>query len=350
MSGDVSIDLSHVLVVIPCLNEEAHLPGLLDQLIAHAGSATIVVADGGSRDRSRAIVEELAARHANVRLLDNPKRLQSAAVNLAARLFGQGRKWMVRIDAHCRYPDDYIAGLLTAAHRREATSVVVPMVTRGEACFQRAVAAAQNSVLGTGGSPHRHVGAGRFVDHGHHALFRLDLFLAVGGYDESFSHNEDAELDQRLLRAGGRLWLEPGQAIVYFPRRAPLPLFRQYHGYGSGRAKTLMRHRIAIKPRQAAPLAIAPALLLALLGVLALPSSSWTLLLVLPTAGWALGCIGFGAMLAIRTRSACALASGPAAMIMHAAWSAGFWRARLLGTPPGPSPDAIIMAMADRLS
>jgi succinoglycan biosynthesis protein ExoA len=212
------------------------------------------------------------------------------------------------------------------------------------------VAAAQNSVLGTGGSPHRHVGEGRFVDHGHHALFRLDPFLAAGGYDEGFSHNEDAELDQRLLQAGGRIWLEPDQAITYFPRRAPLPLFRQYMGYGSGRARTLMRHRTPIKLRQAAPLAIAPAILLALLGVLSLPFSSTGLLLALPAAVWAILCIVIGALLAVRARSACALASGPAAMIMHAAWSTGFWKARLMRSQPGRSPDAIIAGVPDGVS
>ena len=31
---------------------------------------------------------------------------------------------------------------------------------------------------------------------------RIAAFRGVGGYDESFSHNEDAELDYRLRQAG----------------------------------------------------------------------------------------------------------------------------------------------------
>ena len=77
---------------------------------------------------------------------------------------------MVRIDAHCGYPVKYVDLLLDSAARHDATSVVVPMVTRGEACFQDAAAAAQNSVMGTGGSPHRHLVTGRYVDHGHQML------------------------------------------------------------------------------------------------------------------------------------------------------------------------------------
>lgn len=319
-----------VLIVIPCLNEEAHLPGLLGQLLAENPEATIVVADGGSTDSSRAIVGELAARHANLHLLDNPRRIQSAGVNLAAERFGQGRRWMVRVDAHCDYPAGFVAGLVAAAQARDATSVVVPMKTVGRTWFQRAVAVAQNSVLGNGGSPHRNIGAGCWVDHGHHALFDLALYRAVGGYDEGFSHNEDAELDFRLIAAGGRIWLEPALAVTYYPRRALRPLLRQYFAYGRGRARFFRRHGAALKLRQMVPLAIAPLVALAMLGILlALLHHPLWALLALPAAGWALLCQGYAVLLAVRERSHPALAAGVAAMAMHLGWSAGFLDERL---------------------
>lgn len=86
-----------VLIVVPCLNEERHLPALLADLLRDAHGACVVVADGGSTDRSRDIVLALARGHANLRLVDNPRRIQSAAVNLAARRHGARRKWLVRI-------------------------------------------------------------------------------------------------------------------------------------------------------------------------------------------------------------------------------------------------------------
>jgi len=155
-----------VLIVIPCLNEEMHLPRLLAQLLDDNPDASIVVADGGSTDGSRRIVAELAARCPRLSLMANPARLQSAGVNRAARHFAAASdgkpppRWMVRIDAHCDYPAGYVAGLVHAAEAQGATSVVVPMHTRGISCFQRGVAAAQNSRLGNGGSPHRNPGQG----------------------------------------------------------------------------------------------------------------------------------------------------------------------------------------------
>jgi succinoglycan biosynthesis protein ExoA len=311
------MELKRLLVVVPCLNEALHLVGLLEWLLREAPGSRIVVADGGSTDKSREIVAGIATANPTVILLDNAKRIQSAGVNLAVASQGHDCDWLLRIDAHCDYPDGYVAGLLSAAQRHDATSVVVPMVTKGTACFQRAVAAAQNSVLGTGGSPHRHLGEGRFVDHGHHALMRLDLFRRVGGYREDMSHNEDAELDLRLSGAGGRIWLEPDQAIVYHPRRDARALWRQYRGYGLGRARTLGLHRRAPKLRQILPLAVPAAFLL----VLAAP---WFWPAALLFAGYLLIIFGGGILVGAKAGGGCALLAGIPAAIMHMAWSIGF--------------------------
>lgn len=306
-----------VLVVIPCLNEEANLPRLLDQLIADTGGADIVIADGGSTDRSLEIVADYRRRYRNVHLLPNPRRIQSAGVNLAVTTLGHGKNWLLRIDAHCDYPQGYMAGLIDSAVRQGASSVVVPMVTRGRDCFQRACAEAQNSLIGTGGSPHRHVGEGRYVDHGHHALMQIDLFLQVGGYREAQSHNEDAELDIRLQAAGGRIWLEPSQAIVYHPRKTPGALLRQYFKYGEGRARTMRLHGTKLKPRQAVPLLVPIAIAL-------LPLALLHPIFGLPALGWAAICLLYGLLLGLRAWSICAMASGFAAMLMHLGWGSGY--------------------------
>src|SRR5690606_10797383 len=128
-----------------------------------------------------------------------------------------------------------------------------------------AVATAQNSLVGTGGSAHRTGLGGRFVDHGHHALMRISAYRAVGGYDESFRFNEDAELDYRLTRAGYRIWLTAATVMTYYPRATPSKLFKQYFGYGSGRARNILKHRMVPRIRQMLPLVILPAVALALL-------------------------------------------------------------------------------------
>ncbi|HRE42538.1 MAG TPA: succinoglycan biosynthesis protein exoa, partial [Terricaulis sp.] len=109
--------------------------------------------------------------------------------------------------------------------------------------------------------PHRNAGVRRFTDHGHHALMRTAAFRAVGGYDESFSHNEDAELDHRLIGNGARILLAGDIVVDYYPRATLRGLWRQYYMFGRGRAKTVAKHRIPLKPRQLAPALITPSAL-----------------------------------------------------------------------------------------
>ncbi|CDX40696.1 Succinoglycan biosynthesis protein exoA [Mesorhizobium sp. ORS 3359] len=310
-----------ILIVIPCLNEAAHIGGLLDQLRPAAArlGGRIVVADGGSSDGTQAIVENIVAKDPRVILLANPKRLQSAAINLAVATLGEGADYLIRIDAHGDYPDDYCDRLVEEALATGADSVVVSMLTAGTGAVQKAVAAAQNSKLGTGGSKHRHMSEGEWVDHGHHALMRIAAFSHAGGYDESFSHNEDAELDYRLRQAGYRIWMSGRTHMVYYPRSSLKSLYLQYLGYGRGRARNVLKHRMVPKVRQMVPLLVAPVVLLALFSFV-----HW--LAAVPFLLWAAVCLGYGLVTAVRQRNASIALAGVSAMVMHFGWSVGFWQ------------------------
>jgi len=327
------------LVVIPCLNEERHIAAVIESVLSDRlrDRLCIVVADGGSVDETLPIVADFAVRFANVKLLHNPRRIQSAGVNLAAKLYGRGIRWLIRIDAHASYPAGYVSGLIAEADRRRPDSVVVAMKARGTGCFQAAAAAAQNSVLGAGGSPHRNGSEEGFVDHGHHALFDMDKFLSLGGYDESQSHNEDAEFDCRLAHSGGKIWLTRAVDMTYFPRAGAGALYTQYRNYGRGRMTTILRHRLHPKLRQMLPAAVAPAVLLAAL-------SPWMPLAAVPALAWMAVCLVYGALLGLRARSVCACGAGIAAAIMHLGWSVGFWQAAIAaaarGWPPFGRPAA----------
>ncbi|WP_091914574.1 glycosyltransferase family 2 protein [Mesorhizobium sp. YR577] len=308
------------MVVIPCLNEAAHIEALIDRLTPSVErlGMKIVVADGGSTDGTQAIVQKIAASNPRVTLLDNPKKIQSAAINLAVEQFGDEFASFIRIDAHGDYPADYCDRLIEDAEETDADSVVVSMATRGFGAFQKATAIAQNSKLGNGGSPHRQGAKGHWTDHGHHAFMRVKAFRAVGGYDETFSHNEDAELDYRLRAAGYRLWMTDKTFMVYYPRASVPALFRQYLGYGRGRAKNILKHRAMPKIRQMIPLMVFPVVAGTSLAFL-----SWAA--IIPAVLWAAACLGYGVWMALSQRNPYGPLAGFSAMVMHLAWSAGFW-------------------------
>ena len=158
---------------------------------------------------------------------------------------------------------------------------------------------------------------------------RIAAFRAVGGYDENFSHNEDAELDHRLAGAGHRIWLTGRTRLTYFPRARLRALMRQYYNFGRGRARNLLKHNARPAARQAAVAMLAPAAALVLL----VPFSA---LFALPLALWLLACLAGGVMIALQTKRPEGLLAGLIAGTMHMAWSAGFWRQWLARRPAAP--------------
>lgn len=310
-----------VLVVIPTLNESRTIEAVVSALRLDPPSDAridVVVADGGSSDGTVELVQRMSAADASLHLLANPRRIQSAAVNLAVQRFGEGADVLVRCDAHALYPRGYVRRLLETLDRTQADSVVVAMDSTGKSCFQKAVAWASNTWAGTGGSAHRVGRRSGFVDHGHHAAFRLATFRRAGGYDESFTHNEDAEFDCRQRRLGGTVYLDSDIRLEYHPRATPGALARQYFAYGRGRSRTVRRHRGSMRARQfALPLHLVVSALALLL------APWWPMVLVWPLAY--LGVLAATSLsIAWQQRSACGLLAGVAAGVMHFSWALGF--------------------------
>jgi succinoglycan biosynthesis protein ExoA len=213
-----------LLIVIPTLDEQRRIVEVIETLRSDpaCARALIVVADGGSKDRTLALVKELASKDENLEMIDASPRGIPGGINLAVRMFGGSRKLLVRIDAHAQYPKHYVSRLINTLLAERADLVVVRMRAQGETCFEMAAATAQNTFLGTGGAPHRIGARSGWVDHGHHALFLLGKFMGIGGYDEFFDNKklrsaEDVDFDARLCDSGGRIWLANDIEVTYFP-------------------------------------------------------------------------------------------------------------------------------------
>ncbi|HMN38943.1 MAG TPA: glycosyltransferase family 2 protein [Hyphomicrobium sp.] len=319
LAQPVSESRPFVTIVMPALNEQDYIAAAIDSVLPDETEVEyeLLVMDGGSNDNTATIVRNLSASNSRIKLVVNEKRIQSCAVNKAARIADPRSKYLVRADCHAVYPANFVQSCAAALRDTNAASVVVSMRTAGHTPLQQAIAAAQNSRLGNGAAAHRVSGRSRFVDHGHHAAFDRKIFLHLGGYDENFSVNEDAELDIRLIEKNLNIYLAAEAEITYFPRRTLTGLARQYFNFGSGRARTILKHRRMPKLRQLAPLVIlvscGAALMLAPLKphVLAVPLT------------YALLCLVWGAGLAAKERAPHLVMAGAVAMVMHLSWAAG---------------------------
>ncbi len=312
--------LRFISIVMPALNEAPHIERAIASLLPTSADIEyeVLVLDGGSDDGTQDIVARLAQENPRIRLVPNPRKTQAAALNLAARIADMRANVLLRADCHAEYPPGFASICALALKDKASASVVVPMLTRGKTCMQKAIAAAQNSRLGNGGSKHRRGWTSGYVEHGHHAAFDRQVFQDLGGYCEDMPANEDAEFDRRLTAAGHRIWLCGAATITYFPRKTLTALARQYFAYGFGRASTCLRHGTTPRLRQIFPVIV-------LLGCVAsVLLGALDPRLLAPALGYLVLCLGWGLVLALRTKSACAILAGLAAITMHLSWGAGF--------------------------
>lgn len=243
-----------VTIAMPCLDEERHIESCLRDVQAQdypADRLEILVADGGSIDATREILARLAEEDPRIRVLDNPARIQAAGMNEILRK-ARGEV-IVRMDVHCDYAKDYVRKCIEVLERTGADNVGGAARARAKTRFQRALCAALSSPLGVGGAKYRSPNAEGYVDTVPFGAFRRSVFERIGMYDPGAITNEDAELNQRLIGAGGRVYLSKEIVVHYYPRDSFRGLAKQYFRYGRGRVRTLLRHRRLLSPRPALP-------------------------------------------------------------------------------------------------
>lgn len=305
LAADIVVTPS-VTIALPVLDEEQHLRDTLASIAAQtcAGIVEVLVADGGSHDRTRAIAASYP--RLPVRVLDNPGRIQAAGLNVALRE-AKGEIF-VRVDGHCVLEPDYVERCVSSLVMSGAALVGGGMTPNADGPVQHGIAIAMGSSFGAGPARFHSDGPPRWVDTVYLGAFPTDLGRQVGGYAEDVGVNEDAELAIRLGRIGG-VWFDPTIRSRYTPRSSLVALARQFYRYGHSRALTVRRHPRTIRPRQLA----APALVLAL-------ASPWRRPVVLVYLA------GVAARTAIETTSDRRSAVGFAVSLptMHLAWGVGF--------------------------
>ncbi len=236
--------LPFVTIAMPCFNEEPYIEGCLRSVLAQdypPDRFEVLVVDGRSEDRTRDILDGFAAREPRVRVIDNPDRIQAAGLNRAIRE-AQGSV-IVRMDVHCEYAPDYVSSCVRVLRDTGAANVGGAQRARAHTPFQRALCAALSSPLGVGGAKYRSPEEEGEVDTVFLGAFDRRIFERAGLFDPRAITNEDAELNQRILDAGGRVYLSRDIVVHYYPRRSLRALARQYARYGTGRARTLLIHR-----------------------------------------------------------------------------------------------------------
>lgn len=242
-----------VSVILPVLNEEAHLEDSILAILSqdYQGSFEVILALGPSRDRTNEIAEALVERDARVKLVSNPTGKTAAGLNLAVA--ASRSPIIVRVDGHAEIPRNYISLAVEILRETGAVNVGGIMAAEGITKFEKAVARAMRSPLGVGSSRFHTGGDAGEADTVYLGSFRREAINQVGGFDERYIRAQDWELNHRLRKNGGLIYFDPRLQVTYRPRPTLRKLATQYFQYGTWRRVISRTHSGTINLRYLAP-------------------------------------------------------------------------------------------------
>ncbi|MGH3649662.1 MAG: glycosyltransferase family 2 protein [Acidimicrobiia bacterium] len=297
-------NLPTVSVIIPARAAAATLPRTLQSVDAQTYPKIVEVIVAAADDSSAE-----AAQGATVIL--NRTGLTPTGLNQAIE--ASIGEVIVRCDAQSLLPPDYIEQAVETLIRTGAANVGGMQVPVGTTQWERAIAEAMKSPLGSGDARYRIGGEAGPVETVYLGVFRRDALKRVGGFDEDFVRTQDYELNHRLIAVGEIVWFDPQLKATYQPRGSLRALARQYFDYGRAKRQFDQKHPGSLRWRQMAAPALVTILTITLVG------SVWAPILLVVPAGYALMLLGAGAAgSGSFWRVALAIAT------MHLSWGSGF--------------------------
>jgi glycosyltransferase involved in cell wall biosynthesis len=211
-----------VSIILPCRNEEKYIDRCIQSLISNQSDEfplEIIVVDGMSRDRTVEILRNYIARFPFIKLFQNPEKTVPYSMNLGITQ-AQG-EFIVRVDAHAIYPENYVATLVTHLISLDADNVgaiwKTDVLTKNKKTL--AIKEVLSNRFGVGNALFR-IGIDKItqVDTVPFGCYKKSVFTKYGLYDVRLTRNQDIELNKRILRGGGKIYLIPNMECVYYAR------------------------------------------------------------------------------------------------------------------------------------
>lgn len=331
--GRPGSDWPAVSYVMPVLNEAPYLEAAVQAILEqdYPGDQEIILAVAPSSDGSERIAAELTGVHPQVRVVANPGRDISKGLNLAIR--ASRNPIIIRVDAHSELSCGYSRRGVQTLLRTGAANVGGLMRARGRSLFQHAVAQAYNSPLALGGGQYHTGTVAGPCESAYLGIFRREVLIEVGLFDESIRRGEDWELNYRIRRAGHTVWFDPELHVTYWPRETPRQLARQFYSTGAWRG-SLVRSGRRTPLRFFAPPALVAALALSAIH----GCTGWLMprrARRITAAVWTVP-LAYLLFLSAARRSRGARGTSPnhfvlAVAVMHLSWGLGFWNGLVRG-------------------
>jgi glycosyltransferase involved in cell wall biosynthesis len=212
-----------IIIAIPILNEEKFILSCLESVKNFTKpincEVKTFILDGGSSDETLNIVNNFINKNNNFFLKNNPKKIQPAAMNMIIANFDSD--YLMRLDAHCIYPIDYLEKCLETSIRTGSENVggVLETLPSGESLGAKIVQNISSNFFGVGGSGFRVGMEEGETDTVPFGFFSKDAIHRNGFFDEELVRAQDFEYNKRIKKNGGSIWINPNIKAKYFNQK-----------------------------------------------------------------------------------------------------------------------------------
>lgn len=211
---------SYISVVMPVYNEEKYIENCIESLLLQDYPKNLmewIFVDGMSSDNTVKLIEKYKKKYPEmIKIMANPNKTVPYAMNIGIKE-AKG-KFIVRLDAHADYSKDYISKCVYYLETTDADNVGGVAETKSKGFVGNAIAKMLSSRFGVGNSDFRTNGESGYVDTVPFGAFRKEVFEKWGGYDERLTRNQDNEMNYRIRKNGGKVYLSSDIKLSYYCR------------------------------------------------------------------------------------------------------------------------------------